>query len=139
MGKPAQMAAPSSACRSISQQVRKGVVMAAPPLACHSTMKPYFYGVLDIFHRLSQFWSPLLTPFPTGCLFKDNSCPLPGSAFQTLLYSMHDSQPRLGCAGLQHRPCTQFALCPLFDRPSIIVFSFDPLEVSFSSQLISPP
>lgn len=34
--------------------------MAALPLACHSTMKPYFYGVLDIFHKLSQFWSPLI-------------------------------------------------------------------------------
>lgn len=34
--------------------------MAALPLARHSTMKPYFYGILDMFHKLSQFWSPLL-------------------------------------------------------------------------------
>ena len=78
----------------------------------------------------------LLTPVPSGCLCTANSCPLPGSMFQTPLYSTQppsttgDTQLRLGCVRLRHRPWAQFSLCPAFRRLSA-VFSFDPLKVSF--------
>lgn len=131
------MAAPSNACGGISQQVWKRVVMAALPLAMPLNNEALLLWCLGHFPQTFPVLEPV-TPFPTGCLFKDNSCPLPGSACQTPLSSMHDSQLRLGCAELQHRPCMQFLLCPTFDRPSV-VFPLDPLEVSFYSQLTSPP
>ena len=104
---------PSSACRGISQQVWKGVIMAAVPLAMPLNKEALILWCLGHFPQTFPVLEPG-TPFPTGCLFKDNSCPLPGSAFQTPLSSMHDSQLTLGCAELQHRPCTQFLLCPTF-------------------------
>ena len=78
----------------------------------------------------------LLTPVPSGCLFTDNSCPLPGSTFQTSLSSIPptstigDTQLRLECAGWQYRPSVQFLLCLAFHRLSA-AFSFDSLKVPF--------
>lgn len=103
-------------------------------LACHSTMKPYFYGVLDIFHKLSQFWSPLILSLQA--VFSKTTGVLPGSAFQAhfparMTRSGWDVQA--AC-----RPCLPVYFVPTFNRPSV-VFSFDPPKGLLYSQLISPP
>ena len=41
----------------------KGVIMAAPPLAHHSTMTPCFYRISGFFRRLFQWWNSLLLSF----------------------------------------------------------------------------
>ena len=77
-----------------------------------------------------------LTRVPSDCLFTANSCPLPGSTFQTPLSSTQppsatgDTQPRLRCAGLQLRLCVQFLLCSAFHRPAT-AFPSDLSKVSF--------
>ena len=57
-GRPSQMGAPPSAHQS--WWVGKGIIMAAPPLLCHSAMVSCYYGVPGFFCRLFQLWSSLL-------------------------------------------------------------------------------
>ena len=81
----------------------------------------------------------LLTPVPSGTVPSGNSCSLPGSVLPTSLFSNQSTSTtgdRLGCAGLQHRQCVQFLLCPACKRPSAVL-SFALLEIFFLSQLIS--
>ena len=60
VGRPTQVGAPLNARRGQrSWWVGKGVMMVAPPLACHLTVTRC-YGVSGFFHRLSLLWCPLL-------------------------------------------------------------------------------
>ena len=105
----------------------------APSFACYSTTMPRFCGVPGY---LKFPVVDLLTPACSGCLFTANSCLLPGSMLQIQLSSTQvpsttrDTQFRLRCTGLRHRPQVQSLHCPAFHRPSA-AFLFNTLKVPF--------
>ena len=108
--------------------------MAAPPLVHLSAMTHCFYRVLGFFCKLSQLWSSLVLSFQ-AVFSQPTAIPSLGPCsklhFPAPIHSATgNTQFKLGCTGMWHRPHTQFLLCPAFHRPSP-VFSFNFLKVPF--------
>ena len=105
-------------------------------IVLHSESTPCFYGVPGFFHKLFYLWSSLLQ-FHQVQFHQGTAVPYlaPNLTFQQPVH-LHNRRLRLGCAGLQHRQCVQFLLCPACKRPSAVL-SFALLEIFFLSQLIS--
>ena len=107
VGKPAQVGAPPGAGRGQNCWLGKGLQWWSWPLCI--TQQQHLASILPWPSETFPVVE-LLTPFPSGCLFTTNSCLFPGSALQTLIFSIQPSSAPGDIQSRTHRAAA-WAMC----------------------------